>query len=178
MEWQDVIRFWFEECKPAQWFTKDEAFDQTLRDRFASVHAAAVKGETASWRSEPRGKLAEIIVLDQFPRNMFRGTREAFASDEHALRLAEEAVAAGDDQKLSAQERHFLYMPYMHSESPEIHEKALQLFTALGKAEALDYEIAHKKIIDRFGRYPHRNAILGRASTPEEIEFMETHKGF
>lgn len=178
MKWEEALRFWFEESAPKQWFTKDEAFDAQLRERFADAYEAVVRGEWEQYRSDPKARLAEILVLDQFARNMFRGSAKAFAADTIALRLAEEAVALGMDTGLTPQERHFLYMPFMHSESAAAHEKAMRLFEVLGNQEALNYEIEHKAIIDRFGRYPHRNAILGRASTPEEIEFVRHHKGF
>ncbi len=170
---QSVLDFWFTEVTPAQRWKVDAAFDQLIRDRFAALHRQASLGELFAWRREPRGRLAEIIVLDQFSRNMFRETPAAFASDSLALVLAQEAVATGADQALTADERVFLYMPYMHSESRMIHEVAVQLFTANGIQDNLDFEMRHKAIIDRFGRYPHRNAILGRPSTPEEIEFLK-----
>lgn len=136
------------------------------------------RGETAEWRSKPAGRLAEVIVLDQFSRNMFRGSKEAFAYDERALALAEEAIRVGADKALSRTERRFLYMPYMHSESKEVHRRAVWLFLSLFDWRTFSYELLHKRIIDSFGRYPHRNEILGRASTAEEKEFVKTHKGF
>lgn len=173
-----ILHFWFTECTPGDWFRKSDTFDAKIKERFLAVHEAITRGETKEWRKTPEGRLAEIIVLDQFSRNMFRGTPKAFESDPLALTLAEEAVASGDDMKLEPTKRRFLYMPYMHSESREVHEPGLKLFEALGEAETLKYEIEHKAIIDRFGRYPHRNEILGRTSTADEIEFMQTHKGF
>lgn len=168
-----VLKFWFEDTKPEQQFGKDPAFDQRVRERFLELHAKIHAGESKIWRDSPQGRLAEIIVLDQFSRNMFRGTPEAFASDALALDLAKKAVAAGDDQRLPIEQRNFIYMPYMHSESPEDHEAALKLFAQKGLEQALKFEVLHKKIIDQFGRYPHRNQILGRISTPEEIEFLK-----
>ncbi len=173
--WEDIIHFWFGECSPKQWFGNDSIFDELIRSRFLETHRQVVAGESAAWRTTPEGRLAEIIVLDQFSRNMFRGTPEAFLSDPIALSLAEEAVRSGDDLKLEKRKRQFLYMPYMHSELRVVHEKAMRLFEKLGDTE---YEQAHKDIIDRFGRYPHRNAILGRTSTSEEVVFLQTHKGF
>lgn len=176
---QDVLAFWFEEAK-GKWFTKDEELDAAMRERFQGAYEDAAAGRFASWRRAPEGRLAEILLLDQFARNMFRGTPKAFAADELALRLARETVAAGDDKKLSATKRHFIYMPYMHSESKAAHREAMRLFLSLPpwKWMALWYEYKHKKIIDRFGRYPHRNAILGRESTPEELEFLKMNGGF
>lgn len=175
MDWQDVIRFWFEESKPEQWFMKNEAFDTLIRSRFLDTHSKVALGQTSGWRVAPEGRLAEIIVLDQFSRNMFRGTLGAFAYDARALVLAEEAVTVGADQALDKGKRYFLYIPYMHSESRDVHETALKLFESLGEPE---YEIKHKEIIDRFGRYPHRNDIMGRASTQEELDFIASNPGF
>lgn len=167
-----VLRFWFEECTPEQWWQKDVAFDDGVRARFGDVHRAAVRGELVAWRGTPAGRLAEIIVLDQFSRNLFRDRPEAFACDGMALALAQEAVGCGDHLKVAPERRSFLYMPYMHSESPVVHEEAVRLFESLGSEKTLDAARKHKAIIDRFGRYPHRNAILGRESTPEELAFL------
>jgi len=168
---QEILKFWFEEIDPSQWWKKDLDFDRLIIERFAAIHSQAVRCELFGWRKEARGRLAEVIVLDQFSRNMFRDTPQAFAYDSLALALAQEAVSVGADQLLSPTERHFLYMPYMHSESSLIHDIAVQLFQGLGKA--LDFELKHKAIIDRFGRYPHRNQVLDRESTAEEIEFLK-----
>ena len=177
---QDILDFWFRELSPMQWFSSDEKLDAQIRERFLETYEAALGGRTASWRETPQGRLAEIIVLDQFARNMFRGSAKAFAMDAHALELAREAVRVGDDKKLTTTERHFLYMPYMHSESREVHKETVKLFWSLmpWKWMALLYEYRHKKVIDRFGRYPELNEVLGRTSTPEEIEFLKKHKGF
>ena len=169
-----VLRFWFEEIAPAQWWKVDPDFDEALRVRFGALHRAACQGECWPWRAAgPRGRLAEVIVLDQFSRNLHRGTAGAFAADGMALALAQEAVAAGHDQALPPPQRVFVYMPYMHSESRRVHGEAVRLFTALGIADHLDYEHRHRAIVDRFGRYPHRNAALGRASTAEELAFLQ-----
>ncbi len=171
--YQTVYDFWFNEITPAQRWKVDPTFDVLIRERFAEIHAQANQCELYEWRREPRGRLAEIIVLDQFSRNMYRGTPAAFASDALALALAQEAVRVGADQALTAGERIFLYMPYMHSESMEIHKIALALFEANDIQDNLNFEMRHKAIVDRFGRYPHRNEILGRVSTPKEIEFLK-----
>ncbi len=171
--YQEIIEFWFEEIEPAQWWKKDEAFDQLIRERFAGVHAKAVRGELSGWRKTPEGRLAEIIVLDQFSRNMFRGKPESFAYDQQALQLAQEAIEVGADRDLTPAQRSFLYLPFMHSESLAVHKQALELYQKNGIRTNLDFEIKHKRIIERFGRYPHRNAVLGRVSTPEEIEFLK-----
>ncbi len=170
---QAVLDFWFNEITPAQRWKVDSAFDALIRERFENVHQAANRCELYTWREEPKGRLAEIIVLDQFSRNMYRGTPAAFASDTLALALAQEAVAVGASRALTPEERVFLYMPYMHSESKAIHKVALELFERNGIQDNLNFEIRHKAIVDRFGRYPHRNDILGRASTLEEIEFLK-----
>jgi uncharacterized protein (DUF924 family) len=175
---EEVLQFWFIEIPPRLWWTPDRAFDAALANRFAALHRAAAAGELYEWRRQARGRLAEIIVLDQFSRNFFRGTANSFAHDPMALALAQEAVAASHDRLLATQERAFLYMPYMHSESPLIHNEAERLFASLGN-DSYDFELRHKAIIDRFGRYPHRNAVLGRKSTLEELEFLkEPGSGF
>lgn len=170
---QAVLQFWFNELTPAQWFKKDLEMDRVIIARFADLHAQVAQCECYAWRETPHGRLAEIIVLDQFSRNMYRDNARAFGYDALALALAQEAVAAGADGELSPAERSFLYMPYMHSESKAIHALALSLFDQPGLENNLDFEIRHKAIIDRFGRYPHRNAVLGRASTDEEIAFLK-----
>jgi uncharacterized protein (DUF924 family) len=171
--YRSVLTFWFDEIEPTQWWQKDEAFDRTIEARFGTLWERARKGELFNWRRVADGRLAEIIVLDQFSRNIHRGRPEAFAQDDMALVLAQEAVAHGVDMALTPIQRSFLYMPYMHSESALIHEVAVQLFRSSGLQEQYDAELRHKAIIDRFGRYPHRNEILGRESTQQEIEFLQ-----
>ncbi|MBE2258733.1 MAG: DUF924 domain-containing protein [Candidatus Accumulibacter sp.] len=169
-----VLGFWFEEVTPAQWWSKSDAFDRQVEARFAALHAAAMRGELYAWRGSAEGRLAEVIVLDQFSRNIFRDRPQAFAADAVALVLAQEAVATGADRALAPARRAFLYLPYMHSESPLIHAVAVTLFDAPGLEGNLEFERRHQAIIERFGRYPHRNSILGRDSTPAEIEFLRT----
>lgn len=171
--YKSIVNFWFEEIDPAQWWEKDDTFDALLLERFSEIHNRAKCCELSEWRNKAEGRLAEIIILDQFSRNMFRGSALAFANDAMALILSQEAVACGADQDLTPVQRSFLYMPYMHSESLEIHEVALELFRKNGIRNNLDFEIKHKKIIEKFGRYPHRNIVLGRQSTPLEIEFLK-----
>ena len=173
MDYQTVLDFWFTEIDQQKWWVKDESFDELIRQRFAIVHQAAVRCELSSWRSSAGGRLAEIILLDQFSRNMFRDTALAFAQDGLALILAQEAILQGADQELSLPQKVFLYLPFMHSESLVIHEQAVKLFNQPGMEYNLDFEFRHKTIIEQFGRYPHRNAILGRQSTPEELEFLK-----
>lgn len=173
MRYEDILRFWFEEIKPEQWFRKDDDFDSLITRRFSAIHAQAVRCELFAWRGQPRGRLAEIIILDQFSRNIFRNTSQAFDADSMALALAQEAVAGEADQQLDTEEKRFLYMPYMHSESSQIHLIAEELFRQEGLESSLGWELKHKAIIEKFGRYPHRNEILGRDSTPEEIAFLK-----
>ncbi len=169
----DVLSFWFEALKPAQWWTRDDAVDQAIAARFGATHAAAARGELAAWRATPDGRLAEVIALDQFARNLHRDGAGAFACDGMALVLSQEAIRAGADQALPAARRGFLYMPFMHSESRLIHAESILLFSTPGLEQHLGSARQHQAIIERFGRYPHRNAVLGRASTAEEIEFLK-----
>lgn len=170
----DVLHFWFTEATPAQWWAKSASFDRLIEQRFAAVHGAALRGELYGWRVDAAGRLAEIIVLDQFSRNIFRDRPQAFAGDTVALVLAQEAIAGGYDQQLTLTQRAFIYLPYMHSESAAIHRLAVDLYSVPGLEDNLAFERRHQAIIDRFGRYPHRNAILGRCSTAEEIAFLQT----
>lgn len=174
----EVLEFWFEEIEPRQWWVKDAEFDAVITQRFGSTHQQANAGELHSWRATPKGRLAEIIVLDQFSRNIYRDNARAFASDKLAVRLVQQAIAAGADTELNGDERLFVYMPLMHSESLVTHRQAEKLFASLAEldqkfARNLDFEQRHKAIIERFGRYPHRNDILGRDSTAEELEFLQ-----
>ena len=169
---EDILRFWFEALEPKQWWGKDPALDALIAERYAPLLAAASRCELHEWRATPRGRLAEVIVLDQFPRQIHRDTPLAFACDPLALALAQEAVARGDDAALTPIERVFLYLPYMHSESAAIQRISVALYERNGLPDNLDFARKHKAIVDRFGRYPHRNAILGRVSTDEEIAFL------
>jgi uncharacterized protein (DUF924 family) len=169
---EQVLAFWFEQTSPQQWWAVDPEFDALVRERFGDLLLRAGQGELYGWRARPRGRLAEVIVLDQFPRNIHRGTAQAFALDPMALVLAQEAVAGGHDHGLQPIERSFLLLPYMHSESALVHVEAERLYRANGLADNYQFELKHKAIIDRFGRYPHRNAILGRESTVEELAFL------
>lgn len=170
---QDILRFWFEEIEPSQWWTKSVDFDKLIIERFSEIHASATRCELFEWRKDAKGRLAEIIILDQFSRNMFRDSPLAFANDSLALALAQEAISAKTEVALTPVERSFLYTPFMHSESLKIHEVAEDLYQKNGIQNNLDFEIMHKKIIEQFGRYPHRNDILGRQSTDKEIEFLQ-----
>lgn len=172
-DFNEIIRFWFEETKQEQWWKKDPTFDDLIKKRFLPLHRQAISGELDAWRDNAKGALAEIILIDQFSRNMFRNQPESFAYDPLALCLAQNALRQGFDQALPLEQRAFVYLPFMHSESPKIHEVAVELFENAGLKENLAFELLHKKIIDRFGRYPHRNSILNRPSTPEELQFLQ-----
>lgn len=171
--YQVIIKFWFQENGYQEWFQKKDSFDNEIQERFTGLHKKAAQGDLFSWRKTPLGTLAEIIILDQFSRNIFRDTPQAFSFDGMALCLAQEAISKGCGNQLSPEEQLFLYLPYMHSESPLIHKEAIKLFDQKGLEKGLDFEYQHKVIIDQFGRYPHRNDILGRKSTPEEIDFLK-----
>ena len=171
--YEEILNFWFNQIDKACWWKKDDELDRLITERYAAIHHQAAQGELFEWRQTARGSLAEIIVLDQFSRNMYRDTAEAFAFDRMALVLSQTAIVNRFDRELTPVENSFLYMPFMHSESAEIHEIALTLYGQEGLEFNLEFEQKHKAIIDRFDRYPHRNAILGRESTPEEIEFLK-----
>lgn len=189
---EDILDFWFGElnehgCSSPEhrkrWWTKSEAFDEAVQHQFIDDYEAIVAGEREAWRSTPRGALAYIIVLDQFSRNMFRGTPKMFAADELAREVSREGLDAGFDAELSFDERIFFYLPLEHSESMDDHELCTELFEKLRdsapeplKADAkyyLDFAVQHRAIVERFGRYPHRNEILGRANSDEEAKFLE-----
>jgi uncharacterized protein (DUF924 family) len=188
---REILDFWFVP-KPGEvvtadpagaaqtrdvWFRKDDAFDAEIRERFAVPLAAALAGAYGEWCDEPRGSLARVIVLDQFARNAHRGTPQAFAGDMRALATARDAIARDFDRALAPHERRFLYMPFEHSEEIADQERAVALFEELaaqtGLVEPLSWAIRHRDVIRRFGRFPHRNDILGRASTPEESAFLQ-----
>jgi len=174
----DILEFWFGDGtgERAEWFRKDSAFDETIRARFGAAVEAAIAGDYAAWTATPRGTLALVVVLDQFTRNIFRGTPRMFDGDARALQLAQAAVAAGSDRALGAYERMFLYLPFEHAEDAAMQERSLALYTRLADETGLDSPLEwaekHAAVIRRFGRYPHRNEILGRASTPEEAAFL------
>jgi uncharacterized protein (DUF924 family) len=171
----EVLRFWFgegaERGKAHQrWFEKNSMFDSEIRSRFLPLYEALAAND--AWLSRPDDCLARIVVLDQFPRNMFRGTPRAFAADPIALAAAKHAVAVGYDRRMLDVEKQFVYLPFEHSESLADQARACELMRPLGE-ELYDWALRHQRIIERFGRFPHRNAILGRESTPEEVEFLK-----
>jgi uncharacterized protein (DUF924 family) len=183
-EAKQVLDFWFGAPGSAaagrrrpEWFQKSDQFDAAIRERFLMIHDMAAEGGLAEWEKTARPLLALIIVLDQFPRNMFRGTPRAFASDARALAAAERMVGRGWDAQLAPIERSFAYLPFEHAENRAVQERSMQLFGALAAdpayADLLEWARKHYVIIERFGRFPHRNAALGRVSTPEELEFLK-----
>lgn len=169
---QDVLKFWFEEVPEKNHWLKDPDFDKFIAARFSNALDQAIAGELAFWRESAEGRLAEIIVLDQFSRNIYRNTSHSFSQDPQALSLAQEAVRSGAFEALDASKKSFLIMPIMHSESLKVHQDNYYLFEYPGLEKTLNFEDKHLNIIKRFGRYPHRNHILGRSSTPEEIDFL------
>lgn len=177
MNAQTVLDYWFS-LSPAQWWMKDSKLDQDIQSRFASIHHHAISGELSQWRDTAEGCLAEVIILDQFSRNIFRNSPLSFAYDGMALVLAQEAIRRSFDKQLTTIQLPFLYLPFMHSESLLIHKHALQLFAEPGLESNLDFEKKHLDIIKRFGRYPHRNKVLGRESTQEELIFLKDNPGF
>lgn len=171
---EDILSFWFEEAKPYQWFRRDSGFDAHCRQRFGALHDSARHGGLDVWRAHPRHSLALIILLDQFSRNIYRDEPRAFAQDPEALDVAQEAIARWFDRPCDSRERAFFYMPFMHSENLAMQERSVALFTSRMPASGnVPYAKEHRDIVKRFGRFPHRNRILGRASTPEEIAFLK-----
>lgn len=168
-----VLNFWFDADNKPFWFAKSDEFDHKIAEQFEDLIDQARAGELWGWRTDHYGRLAEIVILDQFSRNVYRDTPKAFAADDVVLILAQEAVALVGFNELPVDFRIFAAMPFMHSESLIIHERAVDIFERIGDAVTLDFEHRHKDIIERFGRYPHRNEILGRESTAEELEFLK-----
>ena len=168
-----VLTFWFTECSEEDWFKKSDAFDATLRDRFGPTQEAAAQGRLDGWAETADGRLALILLLDQMSRNLYRGSAKAFAQDPAALALARRAIAEGDHVGASRERQLFLYLPFEHSENPADQAMCMALFVALGDERLTDYAERHKVIVDRFGRFPHRNETLGRQSTEEEIAFLK-----
>ena len=168
-----VLAYWFDPLTKPKWFKGGDAFDVEVRARLGLLYERAAEGALDGWAVETTGLLALVILFDQVPRNIHRGTPRAFATDPQAMALARLAVDQGQDEALSLDERVFLYLPFEHAEDLAEQERSVALFRALGDANYLDYAIRHKDVIARFGRFPHRNTILGRASTAEETVFLE-----
>lgn len=174
----EVLRFWFVQLQPDAWFRKDRALDEKIRARFGDLYASFTQSVPRAVTATAQGALAGVIVLDQFARNLYRRSALAFQTDAVALDVAQKAVGAGFDQQLPEPQRQFIYMPFEHSEDRAVQARSLQLFTALGNAELLKYAKQHQEIVDRFGRFPHRNKVLGRTSTQEEEGFLKYNPGF
>ncbi len=168
---EEVLSFW-REAGPDRWFNKDEAFDTAIREQFLATYEAAARGELAGWEASAEGALALVIVLDQFPRNMFRGSPRTYAADERARWAANLALKRGYDLDVPAEMRSFLFLPFMHSEDLADQNRCVELYRA-AQHENLKYAIEHRDVIRRFGRFPHRNAVLGRATTPDEQAFLD-----
>ncbi len=181
----DIVNFWFNRLpgesgsgkKRKVWFAKDPGFDQEIQTRFRSIYEQAAAGELVEWQETVSGTLALILLLDQFPRHLFRGQPRAFATDIFALSIAQLAITRGFDQSVPPVQRWFVYLPFMHSEDLPQQQRSVELFTTLRHdpdvATAYPYALKHRDVIERFGRFPHRNEILGRISTPEELEFLK-----
>ena len=174
----DILRFWFVELPPHAWFSGDASTDALVRMRFLALHEELRRGLPPGALMAPEPALAAVIALDQFPRNLYRGQAETYAADAAALAAAERAVALGFDRAFDPARRHFFYLPFMHAEDRAMQARSVELCTALGDADVLGYARRHRAVVDRFGRFPHRNAILGRPSTAEEIEFLKAGRGF
>ena len=168
----DVLAFW-RAAGHDRWFKHDEAFDAAIRQRFASTYEEAAAGKLSAWENSPEDALALVIVLDQFPRNMFRGSARCFAADPLARAAAERAIAKGFDRQVAMPERTFFYLPFEHSEELADQERAVALMRDTGDADQLKWAELHADIIRRFGRFPHRNALLGRTTTPDERAFLD-----
>ena len=168
----DIVSFW-REAGPEKWFEKDDEFDLTIRSRFLAIHEAAARGDLAAFEESAEGALALVILLDQFSRNMFRNSARAFATDHLARAVANRALARGFDQETDTTMRPFFYLPFMHSELLADQDRCLQLYEAFGDPEQLKFAVTHRDIIAKFGRFPHRNRVIGRETTPAEREFLD-----
>lgn len=175
---QEVLALWFSARVRPLWFRSTPEFDAELRARFLGLHAAAAAGALKSWEQSPEGAVALVIVLDQLPLNMFRGRPEAFATEAAARAVAGRAIDLGLDAALPDEHKLFLYMPYMHSEDPADQDRSVALFERAGLKDTLKWARHHREIVHRFGRFPHRNAIVGRTSTPQELVWLASKQAF
>lgn len=175
---QDILNFWFSEPVEAHWFVRSDDLDAQITQRFSGIYEQAVAGDLSGWKDDAKSALALTIILDQFPRNMFRGSPKAFASDNQALDVAKFALTKAYDQAVDAKARQFFYLPLMHSENLEDQERCVKIYEKLGNDYSLKFAREHHDIIKQFGRFPHRNAVIGRENTQQETEFLKTHTGF
>ncbi len=169
----DVLAFWFVERRPEQWFKQDDGVDAAIRARFGELYGRLAANVPPYWEETPLACLAAVIVLDQFPRNIYRDDPRAFATDAAALAIATNAIGQGFDRTLGPVERLFLYMPFQHSEERGVQARSVELFATIGQPRTLEYARHHQEIVERFGRFPHRNEVLGRKSTEAELAFLE-----
>lgn len=176
VDWKEVIEFWFDPEHIPLHFVEDKEFDEKIRKRFLATWEAASEGLLVHWRKDIRGRLAEIIVLDQFSRNLWRNDIRTYTQDKMAIALAQEVVNHPDYDKLSKEEKRYILLPFMHSESLELHDWAHKYFEELGDEEFMHYEKLHREVLEEFGRYPYQNKDLGRESTPEELKILEEKK--
>lgn len=175
---QDILNFWFSEPVEAHWFVRSDDLDAQIKQRFSGIYEQAVAGDLSDWKDDANSALALTILLDQFPRNLFRGSPKAFASDAQARDVAKLALDKTYDQAVDAKARQFFYLPLMHSEEIEDQERCVKLYEVLGNDFSLGFAREHRDIVKQFGRFPHRNAVLGRENTQQETEFLKTHIGF
>ena len=174
----DVLSFWFSERVKPLWFNSTPEFDNELRENYLDTYQAALNGELSGWEETPQGALALVICLDQFPLNIFRNKAESFAGEEPSRQVASRAIERAFDQNLDGAQKAFLYMPYMHSEELADQDRVLELFSRAGLEDNLKWAKHHRDLVDRFGRFPHRNAILGRENTPEEMAYLQSEEAF
>jgi uncharacterized protein (DUF924 family) len=174
----DILTLWFSGRVKSMWYNSTPEFDQELRDKYLDTYHAALNGELSAWEQTPQGALALVICLDQFPLNMFRNKAEGFAGEEPSRQIAARAIEKGFDQSLDDTQKAFMYMPYMHSEELADQDRVLELFSNAGLEDNLKWANHHRDIVKRFGRFPHRNAILGRQSTPEEAAYLQSDDAF
>ena len=176
----EILDFWFRDLTPRQWFAEGKKLDPIMRDRFGALHEKAASGALDAWAETPLGRLALILLLDQFSRNIHRGTARAFATDAKTQRLAIDGIEAGMDEQLTISQRHFFYMPLMHAEDPALQAMSVERFAALKAAaeDTLRFAEKHRAEVERFGRFPHRNKALGRANSAEEDEFIASTKDY
>lgn len=174
----ELLAFWFSDHVKPMWFNSTPEFDDELRDKYLDTYQAALKGDLTDWENSPKGALALVICLDQFPLNMFRGKAEGFEGEAPSIQVAERAIENGFDQELDGAQKAFLYLPFMHSENLVHQDRSVELFSKAGLKDNLHWAKHHREIVRRFGRFPHRNTVLGRESTPEEVAYLQSEEAF